>query len=90
VFVNDDGDRPAAIDAGEAVLVAEGPVPGARIVGNREAFRFLPFNRRSTNGTLVYCDDRGPAEARALIVSYTGRPRLSDADPASRAVACDG
>jgi type IV fimbrial biogenesis protein FimT len=90
VFVNEDGDRPAAVDGGEPVLLDEGPLTGATLAGNRTAFRFLPFNRRSTNGTLVYCDRRGAASARALIVSFTGRPRLSDEDPPGRGVACGG
>ena len=46
------------------------------IVGNRPYFDFRPIMRRSTNGTLVFCDERGPAAARAVIVSYTGRPRV--------------
>jgi type IV fimbrial biogenesis protein FimT len=90
LFVNEDGDRPATVDAGEPVLLEEGPHGGSSILGNRSAFRFPPFNRRSTNGTLVYCDDRGPASARALIVSFTGRPRLSDEAPGDRAVGCRG
>lgn len=90
LFVNEDGDRPATLDAGEPVLVEEGPQAGSSIIGNRSAFRFPPFNRRSTNGTLVYCDDRGQTSARALIVSFTGRPRLSDEAPGGRPVSCRG
>ena len=89
-FVNRDRDRPAALDAGETVLLEVGPRPGARISGNRGVFRFLPFNRRSTNGTLTYCDSRGEPGARSLIVSYTGRPRVSDRDAGGRAVRCRG
>ena len=89
-FVNEDRDRPAVPDAGETVLMESAPREGATISGNRGVFRFLPFNRRSTNGTLVYCDPRGEPAARALIVSYTGRPRLSDRDASGRAVRCRG
>ena len=88
VFVNRDADSPPAADAGETVLLAEAPVEGASIRGNRSAFRFFPFNRRSTNGTLVYCDERGDESARAFILSFTGRPRLSSEDPSGRPVAC--
>ena len=90
VFVNEDGDRPATPDPDEPILAAAGPSVGASLRGNRGAFRFLPFNRRSSNGTLVYCDDRGAAGARAFILSFTGRPRLSDRDAAGRGLACRG
>ena len=90
VFVNEDRDRPAVADADEPVLLTEGPRDGARITGNRSAFRFLPFNRRSSNGTLVYCDQRGAGSARAFILSFTGRPRLSDRDASGRPVDCRG
>ena len=45
------------------------PQPGATIL--------RPFGRRSSNGTITLCDTRGPAAARALIVSPSGRARVS-------------
>jgi len=49
--------------------------PRGRLLANRHSFRFEPGERRSTNGTLAWCDDRGDAAARALVISPTGRPR---------------
>lgn len=49
---------------------------GARLLSNRGAFRFETADRRSTNGTLAWCDRRGAAAARAIVISPTGRPRL--------------
>lgn len=89
VFVNLDGDSPPRVDAGEPVLLAAAPPPGVTITGNREAFVFRPFGRRATNGTLVVCDRRGAPHARALIVSPTGRPRISAARPDGSALRCD-
>lgn len=68
----------AAADAPDTVL-RRGPGavdPRARLVANRDAFSFEPHDRRSTNGTLAWCDGRGPAAARAVVIAPTGRPRL--------------
>jgi type IV fimbrial biogenesis protein FimT len=77
-FVNEDRDEPPHLDAGEDVLLREPPQAHLQVTGNRDAFTFRPFHQRSTNGTLVFCDSRGAESARALIVSHTGRPRVSD------------
>jgi type IV fimbrial biogenesis protein FimT len=50
--------------------------PRARLLANRHSFRFEPHDRRSTNGTLAWCDRRGAGAARAIVISPTGRPRL--------------
>jgi len=78
VFVNSDGDQPAVRDSDELLLLRREPTPDARIFSNRRAFHYRPFNRRSTTGTLIYCDERGGEEARAVVVSYTGRPRVTE------------
>jgi type IV fimbrial biogenesis protein FimT len=50
--------------------------PRALFLANRASFRFEPHDRRSTNGTLAWCDRRGADAARAVVISPTGRPRL--------------
>jgi type IV fimbrial biogenesis protein FimT len=87
VFVNTDDVRPPHRAASEPLLRAHGPSTGIRISANRQLFEFRPFRSRSTNGTVTFCDRRGASEARAVIVSYTGRPRLSAAGP-DRALSC--
>lgn len=52
------------------------PAPRAQLLSNRSAFSFEPHDRRSTNGTLAWCDGRGRDAARAVVISPTGRPRL--------------
>ena len=88
VFVNSDRDQPVKRDAGEPVLYLNAADPAIQIVGNRNAFTFRPFTRRSTNGTLVFCDSRGSQAARAVIISYTGRPRVSQRDSRGRVLPC--
>ena len=85
------GDRcagePGAWSGGWLVAAADAPLtalrrgPGAtdsraRLIANRGVFSFEPHDRRSTNGTLAWCDDRGAAAARAIVIAPTGRPRL--------------
>lgn len=79
VFVNRDRDDPPQVDAGETLLQIGAPFADGHIRANRTAFVFRPYSRRSVNGTFVICDRRGTASARAVIVSYTGRPRVAKA-----------
>lgn len=91
VFVNEDDVRPPLRSAAEPLLYAHQPEMTGTIVANRDAFEFWPFHQhRSTNGTVVFCDRRGSREARAVIVSYTGRPRVDSVSPAGEALQCAG
>ncbi|NNF16279.1 MAG: hypothetical protein HKN70_06000 [Gammaproteobacteria bacterium] len=59
--------------------------PSLTMLANRDYFLFRPFARRATNGTLVFCPDLASVPGKAIIISYTGRPRvarhLSDGRP---------
>lgn len=77
VFVNTDRDYPPQIDPGERVLDVSGAFLPGTIVANRANFVFRPFETRSTNGALTFCDRRGAAKSRAVIVSAAGRPRTT-------------
>ncbi|CAN5285288.1 hypothetical protein BH24PSE2_BH24PSE2_16760 [soil metagenome] len=88
VFVNVDRDHPPRVDRGEDIILRERAALEMHISGNRHSFTFRPFYGRSTNGTIVFCDARGPRAARAVIISHTGRPRVSDRRPDGRPLAC--
>lgn len=90
VFVNADGDNPPVRDAGEALIFRYSPSLEGSIRSNRASYVFRPYYRRSTNGTITFCDRRGSEAARAVIVSYTGRPRVSGEGPGARRLACAG
>ena len=90
VFVNVDDERPPERADAEPLLYVHTPEMAGTISGNRALFEFRPFRKRSTNGTVVFCDVRGSAAARAVIVSYTGRPRVDSADAGGRALQCAG
>jgi type IV fimbrial biogenesis protein FimT len=90
VFVNVDDKRPPQRSRDEPLLLAHAPLGQGTITGNRTYFEFRPFNRRSVNGSVVFCDDRGSRAARAVIVSYTGRPRAASVDSGGAALRCAG
>jgi type IV fimbrial biogenesis protein FimT len=88
VFVDENGDERFGADAGEPLLFSHAPAIDGTIRSNRSRYVFRPYYRRSTNGTIVFCDRRGADAARAVIVSYTGRPRVSTLTPGGRALDC--
>lgn len=87
VFVNLDDEYPPGRSASEPLLYAHAPELTGTIVSNRPFYEFRP-GRRSTNGTVVFCDRRGAAAARAVIVSFTGRPRVDIRDGDGRPLQC--
>jgi len=80
MFVNTDRDQPVARDDDEAVLSHHTVDRNARIMSNRKTFTLRSTELRATNGTLVFCDREGRGTARALVISYTGRPRVTRQD----------
>jgi type IV fimbrial biogenesis protein FimT len=87
VFVNLDGESPPRRSLAEPLLYMHTPEVEGTIIGNRPYYEFRP-GRRSTNGTTVFCDVRGTPAARAVIVSYTGRPRVDTRDADGRPLRC--
>src|SRR5262245_36191661 len=90
VFANRDHDSPPFVDPGEVLLLRHPPVPDLTIRNSRDAVTYWPVARAGTTATFIFCDERGPASARAIIVSQTGRPRVSERDSAGKALKCAG
>ena len=88
VFVNLDHDSPAARDAGEELLRVYEPWPQGRITSNRTTLSFRAFGQSGVTATIAFCDDRGSDAARAVIISQTGRPRLTDRNSSGGAIVC--
>jgi type IV fimbrial biogenesis protein FimT len=89
VYVNLDNEFPLARSPTEPLLYMYAPRIRGTVTSNRSYYEFRP-DRRSTNGTIVLCDERGPAAARAVIISYTGRPRVDGVDANGRPLRCAG
>jgi len=90
VFVNVDGD--GVFDPEDRLLLtfqrdATNTIRSSAFPTNNR-YHFAPFNRTSTNGTLTICDSRGAAEARAVIVSPSGRTRTSSVSDSGAALTC--
>ena len=88
VFLNFDGDEPPHIDPGEIVLEVHESVSPLRVSSNRAAYSLRPSGRRSTNGTLTWCSPNERVDSRAVVVSYTGKPRVRQNGPDERSLAC--
>lgn len=86
IFANTDRIRPPHRSPAEDLLVHYEPETRGTISANRRLFEFRPFGWRSTNGTVTFCDADG--RPRAVIVSYTGRPRVADMGPGGRPLVC--
>jgi type IV fimbrial biogenesis protein FimT len=77
MFANHDGDEPPQIDAGEPLLQTHTVGENVKITANRRGFTLRATQKRATNGTFVVCDEAGRIAPKALVVSYTGRPRVT-------------
>jgi len=77
MFENADRDSPPRVDSGEAVLQVHRVSGEIRILANRRGFTLRATFLRATNGTFIVCDRQSRTPAKALIVSYTGRPRVA-------------
>ena len=88
MFVNTDRDQPAVRDDDEAVLHYHPVDQNARITANRRSFTLRSTELRATNGTLIFCDRIGRAAPRALVISYTGRPRVAREDSSGKPYQC--
>jgi Tfp pilus assembly protein FimT len=53
---------------------------GVRLLASRSPIRFWPTAHSASTGTLTICDIEGVARPRAIVISVTGRARLTDAD----------
>ena len=88
VFNNADQDSPPEVDADEFVVLKHRVREPFRITANRRAFTLRATYRRATNGTFVVCDRHDRVPAKALIVSYTGRPRVAGIRPDGEPWSC--
>ena len=89
VFVNTDRDSPAVRDNGEQLLQVYPSWIGGRIGSNRTTLSFRPFGQSGVTATVTFCDPRGSAAARAVVISQTGRPRVTDQSSSGGPLPCN-
>jgi type IV fimbrial biogenesis protein FimT len=88
IFVNRIHDRVPERDPEEDVIHFNEGWDGGTITSNRPDYSFRPYRQAVVNGTVVFCDPRGSAHARAIIISHTGRPRVAQRDASNRPLRC--
>lgn len=91
VFVDDNANN--QLDAGELLLKTQGALaPGISLrYGETGAISLLAYSatgNMTRDGTFTFCDERGPAKARGIIISYTGRARVSATASDNRPLRC--
>ncbi len=59
-----------------------------KLRSNRHSYAFRSTHLRATNGSIAVCDPAGRARSRALVVSYTGRPRVATRTTRGRPYSC--
>lgn len=64
------------------------PARAPQIRSNRAAVSFEGGSGYASPATLTICDRRGSQAARAIIISRSGRPRISDRDASDRPLTC--
>ena len=88
MFQNDSRRRSHIRDASEPILRRHRPYSRHQLTANRRTFSLRSTELRATNGTVLFCDESGKARPRALVISYTGRPRVAYADRSGRPYVC--
>lgn len=77
LFSNEDGGSLGRRESGE-VMLRRWPLPGnVQVSGTRAYAWYLPQPRAAATLTLTFCHPAAPAARRSVIVSQTGRPRVS-------------
>lgn len=88
IFANRGWNGLGVRDDGEALISHHRVGETVRIKANRAVFSFRSTHLRATNGTLIVCDQDRRAETRAVIISYTGRPRVARKNTRGKAYQC--
>ena len=90
VFVDEDSDD--SIDSGEQILrVGEGLDSGYSLKGSADVadiIQYEPDGDTLETGAITLCDPRGASEAQALIITPSGRARVSDAGVGGTTLTC--
>ena len=92
VFVDNDHNRRRSED--ERLVQVQGKLPDNtqlkyRAFGSRHYVTYRPMGFTKTNGTFTLCNPAVPDRAKALILTKTGRVRLSKTLPGEKPIECE-
>ena len=92
-FINNDKDSPSVRDSDEKLIHSiKLDESDFDLVSNRKVFTFRPTTKRNTNGTVMFCPHHIASKNQsyqAVIISYTGRPRVDNQPKDSHLKLCD-
>jgi type IV fimbrial biogenesis protein FimT len=83
IFINAPGGTDARREPQEAILRRWRLPPRVQVTGSRGYVTYLPELRAATTATLIFGHAGLPGAAASIIVSQTGRPRLSSGRPST-------
>jgi len=83
LFLNHPGGRDAIREPGEPLLQQWRLPPGVHTAGTRGYAAYQPTPRAAATLTFRICHRTYPGVSRSVVVSQTGRPRVSRPDPSS-------
>lgn len=87
-----DGNHNAQRDAAEPILLRGGALDGVQVASSsgRQRIRYQPDGSSGgSNVSLTFCDRRGPASARTIVINNAGRARSGRATAQQAQLACD-
>lgn len=77
LFADNSPTSPPRLDASDELLQAHTLPPSIELRVTRSAVTYWPTARAASTASFIVCDRRNLAAPRVVIVSQTGRPRLS-------------
>lgn len=86
VFEDPNGDRER--DTEEDLVDAYAAPAGGPVRSGRSRYAWHSQGLRSSNGTVTFCDAADGSRSRAVVISYTGRPRVTTRLPSGAALPC--
>lgn len=89
MFVDSNGNE--AVDSGETIIKVHQALEGSATLRYGTSYDYVYYKSDGTawpNATFTFCDTRGASYARAIIVSNSGRARISDESSSGGALEC--
>lgn len=89
VFVDTDGDE--TVDSGETIIRAGQALTAGTTLRYGTSYDYVYYKYDGSawpNATFTFCDSRGASYARAVVITQSGRARISDKSSSSGALSC--
>lgn len=78
----------SSLESGDTLLAVERLPAPLQLTASRSAVTYWPQPHAAATSTFLFCDPAGIARPRAVIISQTGRPRVSEVAADGGALLC--